>query len=105
MKKFKIKRKDEVIVISGKHKGQIGQVVALLSDSDQVIVQNVNKVTKHIKATTDRAGQKIQKEAPIHISNVALYDKESGSAFKVGYRIEGDKKVRFNKSTGKTLEN
>lgn len=104
MKKFKIKRKDEVIVISGKHKGAIGQVVAVLSDSDQVIVQNVNKVTKHIKATTDAPGQKVQKEAPIHISNVALYDSESKSSFKVGYRDENGKKVRFNKSTGKTLE-
>ena len=104
MKKFKIKRNDKVIVISGKHKGAVGQVTVVLSDSDQVIVQNVNKVTKHIKATNDMPGQRVQKEAPIHISNVALYDSETKSAFKVGYREENGKKVRFNKSTGTSLE-
>lgn len=110
MKKFKIRRKDTVIVIAGKYKGTVGKVLSVLSDRDLVLVEGVNKVWKHVKASNDQAGKKFQKEAPIHISNVALYDTESNSRIKVGYRVEendsGEKgrKVRFNKSTGKSID-
>jgi large subunit ribosomal protein L24 len=109
MKKFKIRKKDTVVVISGKYKGNIGKVISVLSERDLIIVEGVNKVWKHVKATSDQPGRKFQKEAPIHISNVAMYDSETQSRVKVGFRTEagsdGGKsmKVRFNKSTGKTI--
>jgi large subunit ribosomal protein L24 len=109
MKKFKIRKKDTVVVISGKYKGNVGKVISVLSERDLVIVEGVNKVWKHVKATSDQPGRKFQKEAPIHISNVAMYDSETQSRVKVGNRTDTDTeggksmKVRFNKSSGKTI--
>ena len=105
MKKFKIRRKDTVVVISGKYKGQVGKVLSIISDRDLVVVEGINKVWKHVKASNDQPGRKFQKEAPIHISNVALYDTEAQSRFKVGFRVDSDgNKVRYNKTTGNSIE-
>ena len=104
MKKFKIRRKDTVVVTSGKSKGQVGKVLSVISDRNLVVVEGVNRVWKHVKASNDQPGRKFQKEAPIHISNVALYDTETQSRFKVGYRVEGGKKVRYNKTTGNSID-
>ena len=103
MKKFKIKKNDTVVVISGKYKKQTGKVLSIISERDLVLVEGVNMVTRHVKATTDRPGSTLRKEAPIHVSNVALYDSETQKRVKVGYKIEDGKKVRINKSTGVSL--
>lgn len=105
MKKFKIRRKDTVVVTSGKYKGQVGKVLSIISDRDLVVVEGINKVWKHVKASNDQPGRKFQKEAPIHISNVALYDTEAQSRFKVGYRVDSEgNKVRYNKTTGNSID-
>jgi len=105
MKKFKIRRKDTVVVISGKSKGQVGKVLSVISDRNLVVVEGVNRVWKHVKASNDQPGRKFQKEAPIHISNVALYDTEAQSRFKVGFRTDdAGKKVRYNKTTGNSID-
>ena len=105
MKKFKIRRKDTVVVTSGKYKGQVGKVLSIIADRDLVVVEGINKVWKHVKASNDQPGRKFQKEAPIHISNVALYDTEAQSRFKVGFRVDSEgNKVRFNKTTGNSID-
>lgn len=104
MKKFKIKKNDTVVVIAGKHKKETGKVLSIISDKDLVLVEGVNMVTRHVKATSDRQGTTLRKEAPIHISNVALYDSASQKKVKVGYKLDNGKKVRINKATGESLD-
>ena len=102
MKKFKIKSGDTVKVLAGDHKGSEGKVLQILKDKDRVLVEGVNMVSKHTKpSATNPQGGIVKKEAPLHMSNVALV--ENGEAVRVGYRIEGDKKVRFSKKSDKAI--
>ncbi len=106
MTKVKIKRGDNVIVTTGKNKGTKGEVLQVIKKEGKdprVIVAGVNVVKKHVKpSAANPQGGIVEKEASINISNVALLDK-NGKATKVGYKIEGDKKVRVAKTTGETL--
>ena len=98
MKKFKIKSGDTVKVIAGDHKGSEGKVVKILKDKDRIVVEGVNMVSKHTKpSAANPQGGIIKKEAPLHISNVALV--ENGEAVRVGYKVEGDAKTRISKKT------
>jgi large subunit ribosomal protein L24 len=101
----KIRRDDEIVVITGKDKGKSGKVVKVLTEDNRVIVEGVNLVKKHQKANPHMgvAGGIIEKEAPIHVSNVAILNPETGKADRVGFRLEDEKKVRFLKSNGKTI--
>lgn len=106
MTKVKIKRGDSVIVTTGKNKGGKGEVIEVIKKEGKdprVIVAGLNIVKKHVKpSASSPQGGIVEKEASIHISNVSLLD-EKGKATKVGYKMEGEKKVRFAKTTGKTL--
>jgi len=105
MKKYKIKKGDTVIVRAGKCKGETGKVRQVLKDSDRVIIEGVNKVTRQIKPTAQQQGGTVKKEAGIHISNVALWNAEEGRAFKVGYKKnEDNKKVRFDRKSGAIID-
>lgn len=105
MKKFKIKRDDIVIVTAGKHKGKTGKVLLVQRERDRVLVEKVNLVQRHVKPRSGQAGGTIEKEASIHISNVALYNAEEGRPVKVGWRIlEDGRKVRFDKKTGAVID-
>jgi len=101
----KIRRDDEIVVITGKDKGKSGKVVKVLTGENRVIVEGVNLVKKHQKPNPQLgvAGGIIEKEAPIHVSNVAILNPETGKADRVGFRFEDDKKVRFFKSNGETI--
>ncbi|CAM1374406.1 50S ribosomal protein L24 [Tenacibaculum xiamenense] len=102
MKKFKIKSGDTVKVIAGDHKGSEGKVLRILKDVDRVVVEGVNMVSKHTKpSATNPQGGIVKKEAPLHISNVSLV--ENGEAVRVGYKVDGDKKVRFSKKSDKAI--
>ena len=102
MKKFKIKSGDTVKVIAGENKGSEGKVLQILKDKDRVVVEGVNMVSKHTKpSATNPQGGIVKKEAPLHISNVALV--EDGEAVRVGYKVEGDKKIRFSKKSDKAI--
>lgn len=102
MKKFKIKSGDTVKVLAGDHKGSEGKVLQILKDKDRVLVEGVNMVSKHTKpSATSPQGGIVKKEAPLHISNVALV--ENGEAVRVGYKVEGDKKIRFSKKSDKAI--
>jgi len=98
MIKFKIKTGDSVRVIAGDDKGQEGKVVKILKAKNRAIVEGVNMVSKHTKPSAENPQGGISKfEAPIHVSNLMLI--ENGKTTRVGYKIEGDKKVRFSKKS------
>lgn len=104
MTKLKIKSGDTVKVIAGDFKGSEGKVLRVLIDKNKAIVEGVNMVSKHTKPSAKSPqGGIVKKEAPIHISNLSLIDAKSGSVTKVGYRMEGDKKVRFSKKSNQVL--
>lgn len=98
----KIRRDDEVVVLAGKDKGKTGKVKKVLTSEDRVIVEGVNIIKKHQKPNPQlgEAGGIIEKEASIHVSNVAIVNPATGKADRVGFRFEDEKKVRFFKSNG-----
>jgi large subunit ribosomal protein L24 len=100
----KIKRNDLVLVIAGKDKGKKGRVLRVITDKNRVLVEGVGMIKKHVKPNPQQniAGGILTQEAPIHISNVALLDSE-GKQTRVGYRVEGEKKVRIARSNGGTI--
>ena len=103
MSAIKIKKGDTVKVIAGKDKGKEGKVLAVNVKDNTAIVENVNMVTKHSKpSAANQAGGIITKEAPIHMSNVMLL--VDGKATRVGFKMDGDKKVRVAKATGAVID-
>ena len=103
MSTMKIKKGDTVKVIAGKDKDTEGKVLSVDAKNGKVVVEGINKVTKHTKPSqANPNGGIVQKEAPIDISNVMLVFK--GKATRVGFKLEGDKKVRFAKSTGEVID-
>lgn len=101
---MKIKKGDQVIVIAGGDKGKTGEVIKSMPKDNKVIVQGINLVKRHTKPTQESAGGIISKEAPIHVSNVALIDPKSGKATRVGFRVEKDgQKVRIAKRSGEVI--
>jgi large subunit ribosomal protein L24 len=104
MIKLKIKSGDTVRVIAGDHKGSEGKVLRVLVDKNKAIVEGVNMVSKHTKPSAKNPqGGIVKKEAPIHISNIALVDLKSKETTKTGVRKEGDKNVRFSKKSNQVL--
>lgn len=104
MTKLKIKKGDKVKVITGKSKGKVGDVIKVLPSENRVVVSGVNLVKKHTKPTQTSEGGIVQKELPIHVSNVSHVDPKTGVATKVGYKIlEDGKKVRFAKKSGEII--
>lgn len=103
--KMKIKKGDQVVVLTGKDKGAKGEVLKVIPAESRVIVQGVNLVKKHNRPTQFSAGGIEQKELSIHVSNVALADPKSGKATRVGYTtLKDGKKVRVAKKSGETVE-
>ncbi len=103
-KKFKIRKDDTVEVIAGKDKGKRGTVVRILSKKDAVIVSGVNIVKKAMKKRSQQdQGGIVEIEAPLNISNVGIVCKKCGRPVKVGYKLNGDKKVRVCRKCGETL--
>ena len=103
--KLKIKKGDQVIVLTGKDKGAKGEVLKVFPENRCVLVQGVNTVKKHNRPTQFSAGGIEQKELPIHVSNVAIADPKNGKATRVGYKtLKDGKKVRVAKKSGETVE-
>ena len=100
---MRIKKGDKVKVITGAYKGTIGEVKAVFPKEDRVIVEGVNMVTKHAKPSmSNQQGGILHQEGPIDASNVMFLHK--GKATRVGFKMDGDKKVRFAKSTGDVID-
>ena len=102
----RIHKGDDVIVTTGRSKGQRGHVLHIL-DSEHLLVENVNMVKRHTKADPGRnkQGGIIEKEGPIHVSNVAMFNPATGKADRVGFKsLEDGNKVRIFKSTGESID-
>ena len=103
--KFKVKKGDKVVVTTGKDKGKTGEVLRVIPAESRVLVQGVNMVKRHTRPTQFAAGGIIEKEAPIHISNVAHIDPKSNEPTRVGIRVlEDGRKVRFAKRSGEVID-
>lgn len=103
-KKFRVKKGDKVKIIAGKDKGKEGEILKVLKENDRVLVSGVNMAKKHTKASAASTGGIIEKEASMHVSNVALIDPKSGNATKVGYKsLKDGKKVRFARKSGEVI--
>ena len=102
--KIKLKKGDEVIVLTGKDKGKKGKIIKILPKKNKAIVSEINKVKKNQKPDNNQAGGIIEKEMPIHISNLSFFDATLNKGGRLGYKIIGDKKVRINKLSGKEIK-
>lgn len=102
--KYKIKKGDKVVVISGSHKGSEGNVVEILPKVGKAVVEGVNIAKKHMKPTNDNPGGIVDKAMPIDISNLMYIDPKSGTPSRVGRRVEDGKIVRYSKKSGETIK-
>jgi large subunit ribosomal protein L24 len=98
----KLKKGDKVVVIAGKDKGREGEIARVLPAENKAVVSGVNVAIRHTRQSAQGQGGRIAKEMPIELSNLALVD-GNGKATRVGFRLEGDKKVRFAKTTGEAI--
>ncbi|MGV0909404.1 50S ribosomal protein L24 [Martelella sp. FOR1707] len=100
----RIKKGDKVVVIAGKDKGRTGEVVAVSPKDDRAVVSGINVVRRHQRQTQTTEAGIIAKEAPIHLSNLAIADPKDGKPTRVGYKVEGEKKVRYAKRSGEVID-
>ena len=98
----KLKKGDNVIVLAGKDKGRKGEITRVLPKDNKAVVAGVNVAIRHTKPSAQGQGGRIAKPMPIELSNLALLD-GNGKATRVGFRVDGDKKVRFAKTTGEAI--
>jgi large subunit ribosomal protein L24 len=100
----KIRKGDKVVILTGKDKGRSGEVLAVMPKEDRAVVRGVNVVKRHQRQTASQEAGIITKEAPIHLSNIAIADPKDGKPTRIGFKIEGDKKVRVAKRSGVTID-
>ena len=104
MPKLKIKKGDQVVVLSGDDKGKTGEVVKSMPKEGKVVVLGVNLVKRHTKPSQTTPGGIVTKEAPINVSNVAIVDPKSGKASKIGYKEVNGNKVRVARKSGEVID-
>ena len=98
----KLKKGDKVVVLAGKDKGKQGEITAVMPKDGKAVVDGVNIALRHTRQSQTSQGGRVPKNMPIDLSNLALLDK-NGKATRVGFRMEGDQKVRFAKTTGDVI--
>ena len=98
----KLKKGDRVVVLAGKDKGKQGEIVAVMPKENRAVVDGINIAIRHTRQSASSQGGRQPKAMPIDLSNLAIVDK-NGKATRVGFRMEGDKKVRFAKTTGEVI--
>lgn len=98
----KLKKGDKVVVLTGKDKGKQGEISAVSPKDNQAVIDGVNLSIRHTKQSPTSQGGRISKAMPIDLSNLAILD-ANGKATRVGFRMEGDKKVRYAKTTGEVI--
>jgi len=102
--KLKVRKDDEVVVITGRDKGKSGKVIRVIPDELRVVVQGVNMVKRHTRPAQGRQGGIVEKEAPIHVSNVAHLDPKDRTPTKVGYKTVDGRKLRFARKSGEMID-
>ncbi|MDT3377107.1 50S ribosomal protein L24 [Labrys portucalensis] len=101
----KIKKGDKVVVMTGRSKGRVGEVIQVFPEENRAIIRGVNVVRRHQRQTASQEGGVISKEAPIHLSNVAIADPKDGKPTRVGFKVlDGGKKVRVAKRSGEQID-
>jgi large subunit ribosomal protein L24 len=104
-RKFKIKKGDKVVAITGKDKGKTGEVLRVLRKEERVLVQGMNMVKRHQRPSQTSPGGIMDKEVPIHISNLALIDPKTSEPTRVGFKVvEGGRKVRIARRSGEMID-
>jgi large subunit ribosomal protein L24 len=98
----KLKKGDKVVVLAGKDKGKIGEITAVMPKDNKAVVDGINIAIRHTKQSANSQGGRIPQAMPIDLSNLALRD-TNGKPTRVGFRMDGDKKVRFAKTTGEAI--
>ena len=98
----KLKKGDKVVVLTGKDKGRNGEISSVAPKANQAVVEGLNMAIRHTKQSQSSQGGRVPKAMPIDLSNLALID-STGKATRVGFRMDGDKKVRFAKTTGEAI--
>jgi len=101
---MRIKKDDMVVVLTGKDKGKKGKVIKTIPKKNKVLVEGVNMQTKHQKQTRTAAAEIKHQEGPLDVSNVMLIDDKTKEPARTGYRMEGERKVRFSKKSGNVLD-
>jgi large subunit ribosomal protein L24 len=103
---MKVRKGDDVIVLSGRDKGKKGSVLRVLREENRVVVQGVNVVKRHTKPSAASPGGIVEREAPIHVSNVSHIDPADGKPTRVGFKFleDGSRKVRFAKRSGEVID-
>ena len=99
----KLRKGDKVVVIAGKDKGKQGGITRVMPKDEKAIVSGINVSIRHQRQTQSSQGGRVPKEMPIALSNLALIDPKDGGPTRVGFRMDGDKKVRFAKKSGETI--
>lgn len=100
----KIKKGDQVVVLTGRDKGRSGEVIKVMPKENRALVRGVNVATRHQRQSATQEGGLVRKETPIHLSNLAFRDSESGKPTRVGFKtLEDGRKVRFAKRSGETI--
>ncbi len=102
--KLKVKKGDKVVVVTGRDKGKRGEILKVLREENRVIVQGVNLAQRHQKQSMQQEGGIVQKELAIHVSNVALIDPKTDKPTRIGYRMDGERKVRVARRSGEALD-
>ena len=100
----KIKKGDKVVVLAGRDKGRTGEVMEVIPTESRARVQGINMVKRHTKQSQTEQGGIISKEAPIHLSNLAVADPKDGKPTRVGFKVEGGSKVRIAKKSGELID-
>ena len=98
----KLRKGDKVIVLTGKDKGKQGEITQVMPSDNKAVVEGINVAIRHTKQTANSQGGRIAKALPIDLSNLAIID-SNGKPTRVGFRLDGDKKVRYAKSTGEAI--
>ncbi|MER2536427.1 MAG: 50S ribosomal protein L24 [Rhizobiaceae bacterium] len=99
----KIRKGDKVVVLAGKDKGRTGEVLSVSPKEDKAVVRGVNQVRRHQKQSQNQEGGIITKEAPIHLSNLAVADPKDGKPTRIGFQVKDGKKVRVAKRSGEVI--
>ncbi|RST84765.1 50S ribosomal protein L24 [Aquibium carbonis] len=100
----KIRKGDKVVVLAGKDKGRTGEVLRMMPKEDKALVRGINIIRRHQRQSQTTEGGIISKEAPIHVSNIAIADPKDGKPTRVGFEVKDGKKVRVAKRSGASID-
>jgi large subunit ribosomal protein L24 len=103
-RRLKVRKGDNVVVLTGRDKGKSGSILRVMPEENRVVVQGVNMVKRHTRPTAQQQGGIVEKEAPIHVSNVALVDPKDNKPTRVGYKFLDGRRLRFARRSGEMID-